>query len=100
VLKGYIARRSTRLECAPDGEGLTHLVASCARDGVSVRGPQWRLSPAAPGWTELRSQAAADACQRANAYTAGLGMSVGRVCFQQPIRGCIIAFTSTCWCTV
>lgn len=79
-LMGYVATRSTELDCAPDGEDLTALLQAVGgMADVQVAGPRWRVAPDAPGWDEVRASAATDARRRAEAYAAGLGLAVGPV---------------------
>lgn len=79
-LVGHVASRSTELDCAPDGEGLTALLqAVSGMVDVQVHGPTWRVAPDAPGWVDVRAAAAGDARARAEAYAAGLDLAVGHV---------------------
>lgn len=76
---GYVVQRDTRVECAPDGDGLTTLVSALAHDGIAIHGPDWQVATGAAGWDALRTAAVADARRRAVAYAAGVGGSVGAV---------------------
>lgn len=76
---GWLAERGTRLECAPDAEGLTELVGALVHDDVRVSGPQWHLAPDVGQWDALRSAAVADAVRRATAYARGVDAAVGAV---------------------
>lgn len=76
---GWTATRSTELECAPDGDGLTGLVDDLVSDGIRIRGPRWHVTAAAPGWDAARSAAVADARRRAEAYADGAGHQIGGI---------------------
>ncbi|HSK98142.1 MAG TPA: SIMPL domain-containing protein [Euzebyales bacterium] len=76
---GWIAERRSRLECAPDAEGLTALVAALIHNDIRLSGPQWHVAPDVAGWDDLRTAAVADARRRADAYAAGAGVRVGAV---------------------
>jgi len=76
---GWTAERGTRVECAPDGAGLTTLVSALAHDGIRLSGPRWHVAADASGWDALRAAAVVDARRRADAYAAGVEGRVGAV---------------------
>lgn len=76
---GWIAERGTRIECAPDADGLTALVGGLAHDDIRLSGPHWHVAPDAAGWDALRTAAVADARRRAEAYAAGVDRRAGAV---------------------
>jgi hypothetical protein len=76
---GWSAERRSLLECAPDAEGLTALIADLAHNDIHLFGPQWRVAPDVAGWDELRTAAVIDARRRAEAYAAGVGARVGAI---------------------
>lgn len=76
---GWIAERGTRIECAPDADGLTALVGELAHNDIRLSGPHWHVASDAPGWDELRTAAVVDASRRATSYAAGVGGQVGAV---------------------
>jgi uncharacterized protein YggE len=76
---GWIAERRSTLECAPDAEGLTALVADLAHNDIRLSGPHWRVAPDVAGWDELRAAAVIDARRRADAYAAGAEARVGAI---------------------
>jgi uncharacterized protein YggE len=76
---GWIAERSSRLECAPDADGLTALVGGLASNDIRLSGPRWHVAPDVAGWDDLRAAAVADARRRASAYAAGAGVRIGAV---------------------
>ncbi|HUG84684.1 MAG TPA: SIMPL domain-containing protein [Euzebya sp.] len=79
-LIGHFATRTTELDCAPDGDGLTDLLTAVSGlPDVQVTGPRWTVAPGAEGWDAVRATAAADARRRAQAYARGLELTVGRV---------------------
>ncbi len=77
--RGYVARRTTRLVCAADSDGLTALITALSHDGIELRGPNWQVGPEVSEWDGLRTEAVADAKRRADAYAAGVGATVGGV---------------------
>lgn len=76
---GWTAERGTRVECAPDADGLTALVSALAHDGIRLSGPRWHVGPDAAGWDALRTAAVIDAGRRAEAYATGIDGRVGAV---------------------
>jgi uncharacterized protein YggE len=76
---GWTAERGTRVECAPDADGLTVLVSALAHDGIRLTGPRWHVGPDTAGWDALRTAAVIDARRRAEAYAAGIDGRVGAV---------------------
>jgi uncharacterized protein len=76
---GWIAERRSTLECAPDAEGLTALVADLTHNDIRLSGPHWRVAPDVAGWDELRGAAVIDARRRAAAYAAGAEARVGAI---------------------
>ena len=76
---GWIAERHSRLECAPDADGLTALVADLAHNDIRLSGPHWHVAPHVSGWDDLRTAAVIDARRRAEAYAGGAGARVGAV---------------------
>jgi len=76
---GWTAERATRIECAPDADGLTALVGALIHDDIRLSGPHWHVAPDAAGWDALRTAAVVDARRRATAYAAGVDRTVGAV---------------------
>lgn len=76
---GWVVERGTRVECAPDADGLTSLVQALAGDGITLSGPRWHVAPGAEQWDMLRTAAVADALRRARAYASGVEGKVGAV---------------------
>jgi uncharacterized protein len=78
-LTGYQARRETSV-VVTDLDGLGGLLRDAVdRAGARVSGPWWEVPPGHPVYTEVRTAAAADARERAEAYAAGLGVTVAGV---------------------
>jgi len=76
---GYQARRDTSV-VVTDLDGLGRLLRDAVdRAGARVNGPMWDVPDDHPVYVEVRTAAAADARRRAEAYSAGLGVTVGAV---------------------
>lgn len=76
---GYQAERRSEVECRPDGQGLTGLVAALVAAGAQVAGPAWQVSEGNTGWLDLRSRAVADARSRAEVYATAADRRIGAV---------------------
>ncbi len=75
---GWRASRATSVEVSALDE-VGALLARLSAAGASVHGPHWQISPGNAAHTSVRAAAAADARDRAVAYAAGLGVTVGAV---------------------
>jgi uncharacterized protein YggE len=104
---GWTAERATRIECAPDADGLTALVGALIHDDIRISGPHWHVAPDAAGWDALRTAAVVDARRRATAYAAGVDRTVGAVLWiaepglrKEPSVGAVEAFPAQVMSTV
>jgi uncharacterized protein YggE len=104
---GWTAERGTRIECAPDANGLTALVGALTHDDIRLSGPHWHVAADAAGWDALRTAAVTDARRRATAYAAGVDRNVGVVQWiaepglrRQPPGGPLEAFPAQAMSTV
>lgn len=104
---GWTAERGTRIECAPDADGLTALVRALTHDDIRLSGPHWHVAPDAAGWDALRTAAVVDARRRATAYAAGVDRTVGAVMWiaepglrKEPPGGAMEAFPAQAMSTV
>ncbi len=69
-----------------DPEVIGRAILRASEDlGASIDGPHWFVTPANPARLEAASQAAADARSKAQAYAAGVGVTLdGLMCLVEP----------------
>ncbi len=69
-----------------DPEVIGSVISRASEDlGASIDGPHWFITPGNPARLEAAAQAAADARNRAEAYAAGVGVTLdGLMCLVEP----------------